>query len=422
MLDCVVIGAGAAGIGAGLALLRANVSFVVLEAKDRVGGRAYSESHSIGHVWDHGCHWFHSSSINPLRLLALKLKHPFVDKTVPYGTKTWIDGRWDSIDPLYEEFGAVLMRAADRTRDGGDVPLAEMFVELGEIGQLLRHEFALNTSHDPEELSACDLLNFNDTDENVRVAGGYGALMARLAYALPVQLNTAVTSIEVKPQHVCVTTASGTLETKSVVLAVPQRVLEKEFIKITPGLPDAVIEAIDSLPMGWFEKTAFGFDTPLFGDLVGNGAELLLRTDDMLFPAGFGFFPGNPAFAVCHTGGHLARDLPEAERMKLCEEALVQCFGAALRKHIRSRATTRWTADPFIGGAYTGAKPGKAQMRQRFHAAVHERLFFAGEHTSLNAMATAHGAYVSGLEAARRAMALSGRRFQVDPLWLPEGL
>ena len=48
--DVVVVGAGAAGIGAGLALTRLKVPFVILEAKDRIGGRAYSESHSVGHL------------------------------------------------------------------------------------------------------------------------------------------------------------------------------------------------------------------------------------------------------------------------------------------------------------------------------------------------------------------------------------
>jgi monoamine oxidase len=54
--EVVIVGAGATGIGAGLALLRLGVPFVILEAKDRTGGRAYSESSSLGHLWDHGCH------------------------------------------------------------------------------------------------------------------------------------------------------------------------------------------------------------------------------------------------------------------------------------------------------------------------------------------------------------------------------
>ena len=78
--DVVVIGAGAAGIGAGRALKQLGVPFIILEAKDRVGGRAYSDTTSLGHLWDHGCHWFHSADINVLREMADKLGHKYLAK------------------------------------------------------------------------------------------------------------------------------------------------------------------------------------------------------------------------------------------------------------------------------------------------------------------------------------------------------
>jgi monoamine oxidase len=341
---------------------------------------------------------------------------------VDYGSRLWIDGKWDSIDPLYEAFDAVYERAEAQMQSGVDASIANVFVDAGRFGPILRHEFALTTSHEPEDISVRDILAFDDSGENVPVAGGYGVLMSRLAAVLPIKLNMAVTAIDIRPDSVRVVVDGQVIEARSVLLAVPQRVLEKGIITITPRFPDDLVEAIAAVPMGWFEKTAFAFDQPMFGDMVGSGAEILVSSGDRLFPAGFGLFPGNPAFAVCHTGGHLARDVPEAERMMLCEEALVQAFGADLRRHIVARATTGWTADPFIGGAYSMAKPGLAHMRQRFHVPVHQRLFLAGEHTSLNAMATAHGAYVSGLDAAQKAMALAGRKIIVDPLWVPDGV
>jgi monoamine oxidase len=73
--EVVIVGAGAAGIGAGLALSRLGVPFVILEAKDRVGGRAHTDGTSLGHLWDRGCHWFHSADRNPLRAIADRLGH-----------------------------------------------------------------------------------------------------------------------------------------------------------------------------------------------------------------------------------------------------------------------------------------------------------------------------------------------------------
>jgi monoamine oxidase len=105
--------------------------------------------------------------------------------------------------------------------------------------------------------------------------------------------------------------------------------------------------------------------------------------------------------------------------MALCEEALVGCFGTAIRRHIAGRASSAWTTDPFIGGAYSCAKPGYARVRKLLQETVHGAIQFAGEHTSSDGMATAHGAFLSGHAAVVRALALPGGAS--DPLWLPEG-
>ncbi len=75
--DIVVIGAGAAGIGAGLALTRAQIPFVIVEAKDRVGGRAFTDTTSIGHPWDHAATGSIRADNNVLRVLAEKVDTSF---------------------------------------------------------------------------------------------------------------------------------------------------------------------------------------------------------------------------------------------------------------------------------------------------------------------------------------------------------
>ena len=68
--DIAVIGAGAAGIGAGRRLEELGASFVLLEAAHRVGGRGYTEEVAPGVPFDLGCHWLHSASINPFVTIA----------------------------------------------------------------------------------------------------------------------------------------------------------------------------------------------------------------------------------------------------------------------------------------------------------------------------------------------------------------
>ena len=90
--DVVVIGAGAAGIGAGRALAKAGISFHIIEAKDRIGGRSFSDSTSLGHLWDQGCHWFHSADKNILRKLAEEIGHKFLSKQRTAVMTTFMNG------------------------------------------------------------------------------------------------------------------------------------------------------------------------------------------------------------------------------------------------------------------------------------------------------------------------------------------
>ena len=64
-VDVVVVGAGAAGLSAARTLTEKGHSVAVLEARSRIGGRAFTESNTFGVPYDHGCHWLHDESSNP---------------------------------------------------------------------------------------------------------------------------------------------------------------------------------------------------------------------------------------------------------------------------------------------------------------------------------------------------------------------
>jgi monoamine oxidase len=122
-------------------------------------------------------------------------------------------------------------------------------------------------------------------------------------------------------------------------------------------------------------------------------------------------------------GGSVAKELAKAGPAVMkgfAIDTLVKAFGADIRQRIVASATTAWTRDEYIGGAYSGAAPGKAEARAVFSEPVHERIFLAGEHVHRHYMATVHGAYETGLDAAHKAAAALA--FPVgpkDPLWLP---
>lgn len=403
--DVVVIGAGAAGIGAGLELLRHGVSFVIIEAKHRVGGRAYSETSSLGHLWDHGCHWLHSASLNVLRDVAIRLGHRF---RMPEGEATynafingrWVKSGWDDAH-AWNELEAIARRGATE-----DIAASQVLDQAHEQYPLARNWCQLMFSQDPEFISTRDASNYTDTYENFPVEDGLGALIARMAEGLPVRLNTAAREIDLSGPDVRVETSAGTIRCKAAILAVPARMVERERIRISPRLPDSVRAAFEDVPMGYYEKVAFAFDKPVLDPSMGPFADI---SDAKILgpqPCNAEVHPFGRPIAVSHFGGAWVADARPGELIDLAEAALIHAFGSELRRHITRRAITEWTGDPFINGAYSCTRPGRAASRTEFQAPVHEKLFMCGEHTHRHFQATAHGAYETGLVAARQAARL----------------
>src|SRR5712671_8007121 len=120
-VDVAIIGAGAAGLGAARALENSGLSVIVLEARDRVGGRAHTILPAPGIIFDAGCGWLHSADRNSFVEIAKQLNFE-IDKTRP----PWREQSFDTGFPLPErqDFVAALDAFYDRAEDaaqrGGD--------------------------------------------------------------------------------------------------------------------------------------------------------------------------------------------------------------------------------------------------------------------------------------------------------------
>src|SRR4051794_36431408 len=90
--DVVIVGAGAAGLAAARTAGELGLNFVVVEAMDRIGGRAYTDAETFGVPWDRGCHWLHSADVNPMRVLADQYGWRYRSELV--GWRLHLDGRW----------------------------------------------------------------------------------------------------------------------------------------------------------------------------------------------------------------------------------------------------------------------------------------------------------------------------------------
>jgi monoamine oxidase len=418
--DVIVVGAGAAGVGAGLALARLDVPHIILESSQRVGGRAYSDVSSIGHLWDQGCHWFHSADVNVLRFLAEKIGHKFPPSESSGLAQLFSGGKWHRT-PIEDYFIWDVM--AKIAGAGGDVAVAGLLNPAEELYPLIRHWCQLIYSRDPEEISTGDAGNYSDSGVNLPVEAGYGCLIERMAEKLPVRRNAQVLEIRVGPTNVTVVTTQGSVAAKACVVAVPARVLERGAIFFDPGLPDTVVQAVNDVPMGWYEKVAIAFDGAVFEGFDSSFMDFCDPVGLEAKPVTFEIQPFGRPIAVAHFGGSVARELAalgDASMVDFAVEALVGAFGSGIRRRIVATAATQWSRNSSIGGAYSCAKPGKAHARQAFAAPIHDRVFLAGEHVHQRYMATCHGAYETGLSAGARAAAAAGyAQRETDALWLP---
>lgn len=412
-VDVAVVGAGAAGLAAAKTLERRGLSFVVLEASHRIGGRAYTEEVAPGVPFDLGCHWLHSASLNPFVGIADSLGLHY-DKTGPsllndnaeLFNSVFVDGAWagpESLRDLTAHFRRSHGGIEGLPGDGPDRSVAEVTERAGRWTPLFDYFVSLFSSADSDQVSARDVAAYRDTGEDWPVEEGYGTLVARFGAEVPVALNTAVREIVWSGKDLRLGTARGEVRARKAIVTVSTGILGAGDIRFDPPLPAWKLDAIAALPLGnhnriclLFDRNAFGEDHPKSTTIMTPGTE----------PMNFRIRPFGHDYVHGMTGGRFAdwleRAGPEASA-DFAKEKLRQAFGSGITRHIVRHLVTAWRGDPLIKGAYSAALPGQSGQRAELARPIDERLYFAGEATTPDFYATAHGAYITGIAAAEAA-------------------
>jgi monoamine oxidase len=409
-VEVAVIGAGAAGIGAARTLRERGVSFVLLEASHRIGGRGYTELVGPGQPFDLGCHWLHSASLNPFTRIADQLGFEYdrsgFSRRLHFGDRWANEAEQQDYSDFYDRSIAAAYRAA---AEGRDISVAEATERESRWTPLVDYVVSLMYSVDSDQVSVYDVHNYNDTDENWRVKQGYGALIARFAADLPVELNCAVKRIDWSGRSITIETVKGSIAAGKVIVAVSTGILGGGDIRFEPALPAWKQEAIAALALGNHNRICLVFDGNVFGDDYPESATVMAGESE---PMGLRIRPFGYDHVIGVTGGRFADWLERAgveASADLLKEQLAKVVGwPAANKAVR-HVVTAWRGDPWIKGAYSAAQPGHGLARGTLAEPLDDRLFFAGEATSSAFYATAHGAYMTGIAAAEKAVAaLSG--------------
>ncbi|MCO6439761.1 MAG: FAD-dependent oxidoreductase [Nitrococcus mobilis] len=408
-VDVVIVGAGAAGLAAGQALRQWGISYRILEARERIGGRAWTEAASLGIEFDRGCAWLHSAWHNPLRALAER--HGF---TLAKDMATWfhLGGRFAGANEaqaiqtfIRHQFRAVIKCGLL----GQDVSAAEVLDSHHPWAPLLDYLVAAINGVDAIDYSTGDAAAEDDTGDDWLVREGLGNLVRLAGAELIVETGCAVSTIDWTQTPVRVVSEHGQLRARTAIITVPVGVLAAGTPCFRPPLPEWKQTALEAIPMGRSEKIAFRFD----GEVFGLPANTYLNASDSNGAFGAHIRPFGESVAIVYVGGRLAREIGElsdADAAAVMLDRLQGVFGNAIAGKLMASTVTGWSRDRWTRGGYSAARPGHNHRRRDLMAPLGERVYFAGEATSAAAFATVHGAWLSGYDAARRVDAqLSGR-------------
>lgn len=419
-MDVAVIGGGIAGLSAATALRALGIDVLVIEARERLGGRI----HTIvvdGAPLDLGAAFVHGAGdLNPItRLMAdagIELLDPHADSAPQYfaAGAPLGDADADRIDRLAEAASRKihkLARTADASATVDDaiastlagVKAASPTVRSG-VAHALAAEFEIVRGEDARRLSLAQI------DADVQLPGGdlvprggYARLIDWLAQNVPVRFNFAVRNIAYDSEGVTISSDRETVRCRRALITLPLGVLKNDKVVFDPPLPETKRSAIARLGVGAVNKVFLRFENPFWPPdttiLSPIGAD---REHASEFYA-LTYLDGE-AILVWFLKGDDSRRLDAMEEEAFNREAVArlhEAFGEATplpSKIIRSR----WTCDPWTLGSHTVMTPGASPSdTEALAAPVGDRLFFAGEATSAEFFGTVHGAWLSGQRAAR---------------------
>jgi monoamine oxidase len=438
----IIIGAGAAGLTAAIALGQAGFRVIILEARDRVGGRMFTKvDRSSNAAVELGAEFVHGK---PPEIWDLIRAHHL--KVTEMDGDDWCV-RSQQLNPC--DFFSEVEQILGRMNDGGpDESFADFLKRCCPEASPEAKEWALGYvqgfhAADPELVSVHSLVKGTRADEAIEgnrafcIHGGYQMLLrvfekhaADLGVSL--RLNTVVESISWKKGHaeVAARNEAGALifTAKRVLITLPLGVLQAGqgqpgTVRFAPPLPPEKLSALGNLEMGKVIRITLCFRDRFWKSLrppdskasqtLSNLAFLLSR--DEWFPTwwtrqreelpilvGWAPFPSAQRLSGKSEGYIVEKALETLARLLSLEKNEIS-------SRLQSAYLLDWQTDPFSRGAYSYVKVGGDTAEYDLGLPIENTLFFAGEATDVTGHnGTVHGAIASGKRAAKEIISAAG--------------
>ena len=422
-----VIGAGIAGLTVASALTRGGVECVVVEARDRIGGRLHTVD-LAGSPVDLGGSWIHTPVGNPMRAFAdqagvrCRSANPLPELAgfdcgegrrlsaaeVEANISLQLEGFPQARGRLLAELGPDASAA-----DGIEAFVAGAGLAPGPARRARQgmHALVEGESADLAERQSLRWM-WNEMEYEGHYfgdvpVGGYRRLVETMAAGLDLRLGVDVAEIACSAGGVRVRGVDGASEDGShVVVTVPLGVLKRGAPRFRPALPPGRLAAIERLGFGRYEKVALRFDEP-FWRAAGLPHAMIFPRDSSapaVWAIGLDAFGAGPVlvFQIFHSAARHVLGAAPGDAARWALDMLAEAIGRPCPAPT-AVAVTSWANDRYTGGAYThippGANPADADL---LGEPIGGRLLFAGEHTQSARLAYADGAMTSGIREAKR--------------------
>ena len=434
----VIIGAGIAGLAAAEKLGQANIPVVILEARNRIGGRILTQQEeAIGYPIELGAEFIHGLPPETLE----KLQQSEIEE---------VDGQnWCAssvgLSPcsFFPQVDSILAAMDDSIPD-------ESFLDFLErefpnpshdatLDEAKRHAIGYVSGFnaaDPGLVSVHWLVAEMRAEEKIqgqrafRSRNGYADLLniyrQQIArYDVTIQTGTVVESITWKSGAIQIK-ASGesgpsVFEATQVLVTLPLSVLQLGAVEFVPPLPKSKLAALDKLEMGKVIRIVLRFRHRFWDTISPPGEKATLSdmsfllSEDELFPTWWTTMPRKEPVITGWAPFRSAEKLSGKDQEAVIQQALqslsrqLQVDLKNLESWLESAYFHDWQTDPFSRGAYSYAKVGADGAQQALAAPVENTLFFAGDATDTTGNnGTVHGAIASGQRAAREIIETRG--------------
>lgn len=439
-VDTIVIGAGVAGLTVARLLARSGQSVIVLEARDRVGGRVWTER-AGGHVTDLGASWIHGITASPVAAAARAFGMRQVEFTVggyqpdgrpiAYygpGAVRLTDAQALAFATDIHTADAALRMAIDASagdasyRDVTDQVLAGLAWD--EERALRVREYLAHRSQEQYGVRFRDLAAHGLDDDAIEgdevvFPDGYDALPMGLSRGLDIRLAHVVSRVQWGTDGVVVTTPGGTFAASAAVVTVPVGVLKSGDLAIEPALPELVAGALDRLEMNAFEKVFMRFPSRFWDEDVY--AIRQQGPEGRWWHSWYDLTPlhGTPTLLTFAAGpaARATREWDDARIVASVLDQLRRLYGDSVPEPTAAHIT-RWQDDPYARGSYAYMAVGSTTEDHDLLATpVGGVLHLAGEATWTDDPATVTAALCSGHRAAERVL---GRPVPIEDAWAPD--